>query len=204
MSREDIIKINKSKMMDTIIYYSIFIQFITRLTSNTVISNEIDGDYFKESFQINELIRNDLRLLLFAYYECKLIFCYLSNNFLTGIKNADLGTKLLSSAFGQVLVPQFYFYHALVIFALINFEQQYKYFKKIKRYLLYFNKLAKAGPANYLHKYLLLQAESRWGKSVDTEVIKLYDESIAEAHKQGFTQNEAIANECAAKYFMAL
>ena len=57
-------------------------------------------------------------------------------------------------------------------------------------------------PANFLHKYLLVEAEiarifGRWQEAID-----LYDQAIASAKEQEFIQNEAIANELAAKFWL--
>ncbi len=58
-------------------------------------------------------------------------------------------------------------------------------------------------PENFLHKFLLVEAESARITGNELEAIKFYDLAIEEAQKNRFTQNEAIANELAGKYWLA-
>jgi len=57
-------------------------------------------------------------------------------------------------------------------------------------------------PENFLHKYLLVAAEmnrisGQWHQAMD-----LYDQAIESAKENEFIQNEALANELAAKFWL--
>ncbi|MBW3586485.1 MAG: GAF domain-containing protein, partial [Cyanobacteria bacterium 0813] len=56
---------------------------------------------------------------------------------------------------------------------------------------------------NFLHKYLLVQAEIARISKKDSEAVELYDFSINLAQDNEFVQNEALANELAAKFWLS-
>ena len=58
-------------------------------------------------------------------------------------------------------------------------------------------------PANFLHKYLLIAAEMARLRGTASEAMTLFDQSIRSAHENSYIQNEAIAAELAAKFYLA-
>jgi class 3 adenylate cyclase/GAF domain-containing protein len=58
-------------------------------------------------------------------------------------------------------------------------------------------------PENFLHKYLLVEAEIARisGKEIEA-AWELYDRAIASARENGYIQNEALGNELAAKFWL--
>ncbi|MCP4135016.1 MAG: hypothetical protein GY754_28840 [bacterium] len=63
------------------------------------------------------------------------------------------------------------------------------------------NKWAQYSPANFRHKDLLLQAGLSQLKGKINESKPLYDKAISLAQENGFMQDQAIANELAAKLY---
>ncbi|MDZ7952513.1 AAA family ATPase [Nostoc sp. DedQUE09] len=57
---------------------------------------------------------------------------------------------------------------------------------------------------NFLHKYLLVEAERSRIAEKYLEAMNLYDRAIAEAKANGYLQEEAIANELTAKFYLEL
>ncbi|WP_143438601.1 ATP-binding protein, partial [Hydrocoleum sp. CS-953] len=55
---------------------------------------------------------------------------------------------------------------------------------------------------NFLHKYLLVEAERYRCLGQKLEAIELYDRAIAEAQANEYIQEEALANEMAAKFYL--
>ncbi|NER32934.1 MAG: AAA family ATPase [Oscillatoria sp. SIO1A7] len=58
-------------------------------------------------------------------------------------------------------------------------------------------------PDNFLHKYLLIAAEMARGSGEHLEAMDLYDRAIDSARENKFIHNEALANELAAKFWLA-
>ncbi|NES66795.1 MAG: GAF domain-containing protein, partial [Okeania sp. SIO2D1] len=57
-------------------------------------------------------------------------------------------------------------------------------------------------PENFLHKYLLVAAEMAQFSGEELKAMELYDQAIASAQENQFIQNEALANELAAKFWL--
>ncbi|HXH19840.1 MAG TPA: adenylate/guanylate cyclase domain-containing protein, partial [Chitinophagales bacterium] len=64
-------------------------------------------------------------------------------------------------------------------------------------------KWAKHAPANYQNKYCLLAAEHARVRNKKAHAIRYYDEAIRLAKENEFLQEEALANELAAKFHLA-
>ena len=58
-------------------------------------------------------------------------------------------------------------------------------------------------PANFAHRAALISAEIARLEGRDLEAMRLYDSAIASAREHGFTQNEGLANELAARFYAA-
>jgi len=59
-----------------------------------------------------------------------------------------------------------------------------------------------ACPENILHKCLLIQAEKARLKGQKAEALDFYEQAIAQAQRQGYGYEEALANELAAKFYL--
>ncbi len=82
-----------------------------------------------------------------------------------------------------------------------RFQQQLiKQVNLIQRQLL---KRANLMPGNFQHKYDLVTAEKCRVLGDFTTAVELYDRSIAGAKANKYLQEEAVANECAAKFYRA-
>lgn len=115
--------------------------------------------------------------------------------------------KWMESVSGQLLVSQHVFVQTLSLTALYpqgNRIEKRAYGKKIKANLKKMNSWAKHCPENFMHKYLLMNAEWQKVSGDKQEASSLYEQSIQLARKDGFVQNEALACELAAKYYLSL
>lgn len=61
---------------------------------------------------------------------------------------------------------------------------------------------AEYAPMNYHHKWLLVEAERQRCLGHSWEALELYDEAIAAAKAAGYTMEEALANELAARFYL--
>eukprot|EP01114_Cavostelium_apophysatum_P005672 TRINITY_DN1684_c0_g1_i6.p1 TRINITY_DN1684_c0_g1~~TRINITY_DN1684_c0_g1_i6.p1 ORF type:complete len:1388 (-),score=495.83 TRINITY_DN1684_c0_g1_i6:174-4052(-) len=105
----------------------------------------------------------------------------------------QLGTTLIA--------PDHNFYRSLSLAALIRGCQN----KDDKRIIDFKERLisnqvamkawADSCPENFLHKYMLIEAELHWIDGKYWEASELYENAIRYAHANGFVQDEALANE---------
>ena len=106
---------------------------------------------------------------------------------------------------GFVAYGEYYFYAPLAFLnCLPNMqeEQQNCYWVKIRRHQEKLKSWAQQSPQNFRHKYLLLQAEINRVNGDFANAIQNYDKAIFEAHANKFIQEEALANELAAKFYL--
>jgi tetratricopeptide (TPR) repeat protein len=109
-------------------------------------------------------------------------------------------------AIGNLHVPEVYFYYSLALAASYSSAGIGKKMKFKSRLLLNqmkMKKWAKNCPENFLHKFLLINAERARLKGNLKKAMTLYDEAIKSAHENKYTQNEAIANELAAMFYIS-
>ena len=61
---------------------------------------------------------------------------------------------------------------------------------------------AQNAPMNHLHKWYLVEAEKHRVLGNKAEAIEMYDRAIAGAKENQFLNEEALANELAAKFYL--
>jgi predicted ATPase/class 3 adenylate cyclase len=76
--------------------------------------------------------------------------------------------------------------------------------KKIKFYRKQMKKWASLCPDNFLHRSLLMEAEAARRAGRVRAAMDLYDQAIEAASRHGYLHHAAIANECAAKFYLGL
>ncbi|MGD1703186.1 trifunctional serine/threonine-protein kinase/ATP-binding protein/sensor histidine kinase [Dapis sp. BLCC M229] len=147
---------------------------------------------------------NDFSSLALFYID-KLFLCYLFGNSLEATKLAHQVESYLEGIPGQVFVPIFYFYTTLSWLSLychLDNEEKEIAFDKILSYQLKMEKWANNAPMNYIHKLELIKAEKSRILNQKEEAIELYDRTISAAKENGYIQEEALANELFAKFYL--
>lgn len=96
-----------------------------------------------------------------------------------------------------------YFYQALVLTAL-GIQDPKKGWESIEQFQQRIRRWAEACPENYLQYYLILSAEIARLQNKRIQAIELYENSIKAAQKNGFLQDEALANELLGKFYLSL
>ncbi|MBX2863024.1 MAG: PAS domain S-box protein, partial [Leptolyngbyaceae cyanobacterium MAG.088] len=145
---------------------------------------------------------------LYHFHLCKLIISYLFEDIASAYAHALEARARLDVAQGTVGLPVFYFYDSLVLLRqLTKVDIDSKEGKeKLQQVENNQDKLqqnwARYAPVNYQHKFNLVQAEKLGVLGERWAALELYDEAIAEAKAHGYLQEEALANELAAKFYL--
>ncbi|MGB3511828.1 MAG: PAS domain S-box protein, partial [Microcoleaceae cyanobacterium] len=117
--------------------------------------------------------------------------------------NAIEVRRYLIAAAGTVGEPVFYFYDSLTAIATLNIESQGKVLEQVEKNQTQLQQQwANYAPMNHQHKVDLVAAEICRVKGEKLEAIELYDKAIAGAKENGYIQEEALANELAAKFYL--
>lgn len=131
-----------------------------------------------------------------------LLACLLARDLSTAYRLTKEARATIEFAFAFMFAPEHYFYDALI--RLSFRERNPQEFRESPAQLVTINqeKLAKAaasGPVNYRCKFLLVNAEVARLEKRPLEAMNLYEEAIALAHENAYTNNEALACELAGK-----
>ena len=148
--------------------------------------------------------KNDL-LTLFLEVVCKLSLANWYSDSEKAIDYANSAEKYLIGAPGIFINPVFHFHQCLALSVGYDYgdgEKQAQYVEKIKSNLEKFKLWSKHSPSTYLHQRLLIEAELARITGNALEAQDLYDQAIESARENKFLQNEALASELAAKFWL--
>ncbi|MGD1909514.1 MAG: AAA family ATPase [Rivularia sp. (in: cyanobacteria)] len=141
------------------------------------------------------------------YYTLKSFILYLYNKPIEALEAVIEAEKLIEFALGTIIVADQNFYQSLILTALYptaNFLEQKQYWHKLESNQKQMRIWADNCEANFLHKYLIIEAEIARISGNQLEAMELYDLAIASAKTHEFIQNEALANELAAKFWLGM
>ncbi len=160
----------------------------------------------------NEMIRlplyqqaNDKTGVAYVYWN-KLLLSYWFDNYSEAIKNTALAEKYLDVVVGLPLVPLFHFYDSLVRLAVYSDTPQSEHqgiLDRVQANQEKMQKWAHHAPMNHLHKFYLVEAERHRVLDEKIEAIEMYDKSIALAKENEYINEEALAHELAAKFYLS-
>ncbi|MGB0560767.1 MAG: trifunctional serine/threonine-protein kinase/ATP-binding protein/sensor histidine kinase [Spirulinaceae cyanobacterium] len=134
--------------------------------------------------------------ILYSYGRCE--------EALEMIRKSDEVIVFLSGIPSQV---NHYFYYSLILAALYPVaedHQQKEYARIIEVNQKKMKFWADNCPENFLHKYILVEAEKARNNGRYLEAIDYYGRAIAEAVENGYLQEEALANELAARFYLEI
>jgi len=109
------------------------------------------------------------------------------------------------TALGNLHIPEFYFYYSLTLTASYpeaDLLQKTRYLIRLQANQMKMRMWAKSCPENFRHKYDLVAAEMMRIKGRFREAQHLYHEAIEGASKNGYRQEEAIACERLALFYL--
>ncbi|BAZ47480.1 serine/threonine protein kinase with two-component sensor domain [Nostoc sp. NIES-4103] len=139
------------------------------------------------------------------YCFLKLQLSFLYERYADGVAAAAEAQKTLPANAGFFPIIQYHFYYPLCLAALYPTatpEEKQHYWILLQQHQQINKQWADNCPENFLHRYLLLSAEMVKISGKGIEAIDLYDRAIALAKANEYIQEEAIANELAAKFYL--
>ena len=162
-----------------------------------------------ESYDENKMLpihleANDAVGLLFLYL-CKLQLCYVFQEFPQAVENATVAEKYLDGGTGLIVVPLFHFYDSLArlaVYADAPSSEQKHILDQVQANQEKMRHWAHHAPMNYLHKFYLVEAERHRVFGEYLEAMDDYERAIANAKENGYINEEAIAHELAAKFYL--
>jgi len=137
-------------------------------------------------------------------FKAQILFLY--GDYENALKKAKKSDDIIVFLSGIPTQGEHYLYYSLILTALYptaTDSQQQEYGEILKVNQQKMKIWADNCPENFLHKYLLVEAEIARITGKDIEVTwDLYDRAIASAQENEYIQNEALGNELAAKFWL--
>ncbi|WP_445626394.1 AAA family ATPase [Nostoc sp. DSM 114167] len=193
------------KQVQTFNYFQMLGQAVFNLLGNGKNPQLSVGDLCDEAQLLPQLLAaNDLMGLHFFYLH-KLILGYLFGETAQSLLEiATEGRQYLTAGAGLVTVPIFYFYDSLAALTgdCSGDSDLGDRLQRVAENQAKLQKRSHHAPMNYLHKWHLVEAEKHRVLGEKAEAIDLYDRAIALAKEHGYIQEEALANELAAKFYL--
>ncbi len=197
-------KINqKSALYSLVIYHQCVINLI-EITDNP---GELIGTAYDENIMVPmHLKAGDISSLVSLYVLKVVIFCIFCD-YKNAVENAGKVLKNIDAIAADIQNPVFNFYYSLSLLSLYSADKSKEsigYLNAAVKNQKKLKKWAYHAPMNNLHKYNLVEAEISSLKGDHIKAMDLYDKAIAGAHENEYLNDEAIANELAAKYYLSL
>ncbi|MEG4804159.1 AAA family ATPase [Microcoleus sp. ARI1-B5] len=161
------------------------------------------GDSYDETKMLPLHIETNAENICRSLYFHKLVLCYLFQDYEQALSNAKSAEKYSDSAVGTI--PLYHFYNSLVHLALYSDapkSEQKLILQKVKANLKKLKKWAQSAPMTHLHKLYLVEAERHRVLGENARAIECYDRAIAGAKENEYLNEEALANELAAKFYI--
>jgi len=190
----------------TVFYWNeLYRQFVLNLLGSEENVCCLNGESYNEEKMLSIHLKAKDGVGLLHLYFAKLQLCYLFQDFPQAVENANLAEKYLDSGIGQLVFTIFPFYDSLARLALyfsVNISEQKYILDKVKANQEKMQKWADYSPVNYLHKYYLVEAERHRIEGRYIEAMNDYDRAISLAKEHDYINEEALANELAAKFYL--
>ncbi|OWY65740.1 hypothetical protein B7486_40295 [cyanobacterium TDX16] len=182
-------------------------QSVANLLGTTENPCFFSGKYYDEKKMLSLLLVVNHKTALFHLYCQKLALNYLFEAYDRAAENALQAKKYIDGVIASLSLPIFNFYDYLTLISTYNSTsawQKKRILKLVKMNQKQMQKWADSAPMNYLHKYYLVEAESHRILGDFVRAINDYERAIALAQQHRYLQEEALANELAAKFYLEL
>jgi tetratricopeptide (TPR) repeat protein len=189
-------------MADTIVSQQRFIAIMQGRTAT--FSTFSDAQFDEAAFEA-ELTGDRMPLMICFYWILKLQARFLSGDYAEALAAADKVKPLLSTAAAQIQLLNYFSYTALTVAALYDkasADEQNTWRELLTAHREQLREWTETYPPTFADKHALVSAEIARLEGRDADAMRLYVQAIQSASKNGFVQNEGIAHELAARFYL--
>ncbi|HEY9295130.1 MAG TPA: GAF domain-containing protein, partial [Phormidium sp.] len=182
-------------------------QLVLNLSGKSANPCLLVGESFDELTMLPVWIEENSPYLIFCTYMCKTILLYFFKKYPEAVTAASLVEKYEKGGAGVLYAAELSFYYSLALLAnyrQVNPQEKERYLKKVAANQKQMKHWAKNAPANFQHKYDLVEAEKARVRGQSFKASTYYEQAIQGAKAQGYIQEEALANELAGEFHLSL
>jgi predicted ATPase/signal transduction histidine kinase len=181
-------------------------RFIANMQGRTTTFSTFSDLQFDERSFEAQMTEDRMTSMICLYLILKLKARFLSGDHAEALAAAEKAQPLLSAVAGQIHLLDYFYYSALTVAAL--YENAPAHAQSGWRHLLtthqeQLREWAEIYPPTFADKHALVSAEIARTEGRDLDAMHLYEQAIQCAREHGFVQNEALACEVAARFYLA-
>ncbi|MBD1834233.1 AAA family ATPase [Cyanobacteria bacterium FACHB-472] len=198
--------IRQLKQKATLTWTQIFQQSVLNLIGCSVNPTRLIGEFYNEEKGLPQHEAANDATAIFSVYFNKLFLCYLFSEYAQSVEKLALVESLLFQAIATPFVPLYYLYNSLARLATYpgsSTQTQEEILKNVALSQEKMKQWAHYAPMNHLHKYHLVQAEKARVLGHWFEAEECYEQAIVGAKDNDYLQEEALAYELAAKFYLS-
>ncbi|MCW5313410.1 AAA family ATPase [Nostoc sp. KVJ3] len=193
------------KQFSALVYFGITWQTVKNLRETVSQPDCLIGESYDETVMIPKHHQDHELTAIATAYIYKLLLAYTYGNYQVALNYIGQANPYLMSTSGLIYFPIFHFYAALTHLALFPTQsepEQAEILTQVETHQTTLHQWAKNAPMNHLHKWYLVEAERYRVLGDKIAAIECYDQAITLANKHQFINEEALANELAAKFYL--
>jgi PAS domain S-box-containing protein len=181
-------------------------RFIAAMQGRTVTFSTFNNALFDEAIFEAQLTEDRMPLMIDLYWILKLKARFLSGDYAESLEAAGNAKQFLGASADQIDQLDYFFYTALTVSALYgtaSTDRQQTWRELLTAHREQLGEWAENNPTTFADKHALVLAEIARLEGRDLEAMRHYEQAILLAGEHGFVQNEALANEIAARFYGA-
>lgn len=186
-------------------YAQIWCQFASNLRGESENKLRLMGQFYNEVENLPVLVETKSISSLCCLYLTKAILSYLFADYLQAITFMKKATQYESGIVGLFQFAQKYFYDSLALLAHygnVSSQEQEEYLAQVTTNQQKLKNWSAHAPMNYFHKYVLVEAEKARVLGEYWQASEFYEQGIQGAKENEYLQEEALAYELAAKFYL--
>jgi predicted ATPase/signal transduction histidine kinase len=189
-------------MADAIVSHQ---RFIATMQGRTATFSTFGDARFDEAAFEAQLTGDRIPTMVCLYWIVKLKTRFLSGDYAEALAAADKAKALLWASAVWIQLLDYFYYTALTVAALYENAtagEQTGWRKLLMVHREQLREWAENYPPTFGDKHALVSAEFARIEGRDLDAMRLYEEAIRAARENGFVQNEGVANELAAQFYL--
>jgi PAS domain S-box-containing protein len=181
-------------------------RFIATMQGRTATFSSFSDTRFDEARFEAQLTADCMSLTIAWYWILKLKARFLSGDYAEALAAADKAKPLLSATFVLIELLDYFYYTALTVSALYenaSADEQQRWRDLLTEHREQLREWTENYPPTFADKYQLVLAEIARLEGRDADAMRLYEQAIQSAREHGFVQNEGVAHELAAGFYLS-
>ena len=181
-------------------------RFVANMQGRTATFSTFSDAQFDEVAFEAQLTGDRMPLMIFWYWMLKMKARFLSGDYTEALAAGGKVKSLLWTSAAQIQLLDYFYYAALTVAALYDnasADEQQEWRELLTLHRERLREWAENFPPTFGDKLALVSAEIARVEGRVLDAMHLYEQAIQSARENGFVQNEALAHEVAARFYLA-